>query len=505
MSKTCRIARQLAHISAFVMTLSSSPCVEAQPDAQSNVPVSQSEVIRRVLANNPAVAAEVAEARRAASRSVGEAHRRPFFLSLDTAVRRDAQPVLGPDQIVLPRSMRYAAGTELKRSFSLGTSLSLRIEGFREESVAAFTYASPDLSVAEQVLVRLGPAYGTNAKLTLTQPLLRGAGRDVTLADLHAARADRTVAEKRRDRVASQVVFESLTTYWELAYASRAVEIHRDILRLARDRLAATDERIRIGSVAETERLTLGTRLAELEEQLVKAESEQRQRAIELARVLGDESLAMRRAEIEEPRRRTLRSDCKDALRSSPLVDELTATLQAAVVRARTAADALRPRLDLEASAQAHWLALSERSPIVGSDGQTGVSAFVTLTYEMALSRKHYRSEKRSASLSVEAARQRLHEAEQKICADLAQAVEQKVAAERRIDLSAETREMARAQLTAEEARLRIGSTTALQVRAAEEQLLNALLRSARSDADLMQAQVRIQHIDGTLLERLAP
>lgn len=48
----------------------------------------------------------------------------------------------------------------------------------------------------------------------MTQPLLRGAGRDVVLAQLDAARANRTTTALTRDRSASQLLLDALTAYW---------------------------------------------------------------------------------------------------------------------------------------------------------------------------------------------------------------------------------------------------------------------------------------------------
>ena len=84
------------------------------------------------------------------------------------------------------------AGVAARKTFSFGTDLTLRLG-------SAYQRRDSGAIVAEGFPAQpaIGPGYGLNARLTLAQPLLRGAGRDVGEAALRVARVQRTAAERR--------------------------------------------------------------------------------------------------------------------------------------------------------------------------------------------------------------------------------------------------------------------------------------------------------------------
>jgi len=217
--------------------------------------------------------------------------------------------------------------------------------------------------------------------------------------------------------------------------------------------------------------------------------------------------LALRRADDQEPvRHPEPRPDTrKRALDASFEIAEQKSALKLAEVQARTAADSLRPRLDVDAYVQAYGLGLREATPAFTQIGTLrAVTAQLALTFEAPLDDTRHRTERERAELAVTVARQKLDALLQKTAADVNEAAQRDASARRRIELSESTLKIAREQVEAEVARFRTGSGTALQVREAEEQVRTAELRAARARVDLAIAHLTIAHLTGTLLHELA-
>lgn len=486
------------------------------------VTVDERTVVEQVMKQNPTLAASISDLRRAALLEEGEEHRYPFFLLGDAKALRNGAPALGPNRVTFPESTNVVVGAELRKKLVWGTDLSLRVEATRQESFTLFTFATPapgtggtggagggttGAGTPIQTLFQLGPGYGGSVRLGVTQPLMRGAGRDIVQAELNAARANHENARSSKDRTASQTLRDALTAYWELYYASRAVEIQRNNLALARQQRDETAARIRTGGTAPVEQLTFESRIATLEEDVTAAEADERVRSAALARIVGDSALTFRRAgEKQPPVYDEPRSDARRrAVESSFEVAEQKSALKLAEVQARTAGDALRPRLDVDGYVQAFGLGLREVAPVFEQVGTLrAVTAQVALTFETPLDDTRLRAERDRAELAVTAARQRLDAVLQQVATELEEAQQRDRSARRRIDLTERTLTIAREQLNAEEQRFRTGSATALQVREAEEQVRSAELRAVRARVDLALAHITIAHLTGSLVRETA-
>ncbi len=491
--------RRLLALAAALLTTGASPAWATE------TVIDDATVVRVALEKNPTLAAAITELRRADLLEEAETERYPLTLVLDGKATRNAAPNLGPGRVNFPTSTLYTAGGELRKKLPWGTDLTLRLEAFRQESISLFSFAQPGQS-PQQVLFRLGPGYGSSLRFGVTQPLLRGAGRSIVEAQLDQARAGRTNAKLARDRAASQTLADALTAYWELYYASRAVDIQEHTLSLARQQRDEAAARVKTGGLAPVEVLTFESRIAQLEEELVAARAEERRKSAALGRALGDPTLEQRRAaEREPPQHPEPGADARrHALSESPEIAEQRSAVELAEVTARSASDSLRSRLDLDGYVQAHGLGYDDASAF----GQVGtlraLSAQVGLTYEAPLDDTRHRSERARAELAVVTAKQKLDATTQKVLADLDDATQRDTSARQRIELADRTLELARQQRDAEQARFRTGAATALQVRESEDQVRSAELRALRARVDLVTAHVTIAHLTGSLVAETA-
>ncbi|MBX3231814.1 MAG: TolC family protein [Labilithrix sp.] len=486
--------------------LALAPVARAEGEAPRST-IDDRTVIEMVLATNPSLAAARSDLRRAQLLEEAELHRYPFTLVVDGKGLRSGAPQLGAAGLTFPTSTTFSTGAELRRKLIWGTDLYVRLEATRQQSNTVFAFTPPGGAPVQQIF-QLGPGYGGMMRLGFTQPLLRGAGRDVVLANLDAARVNRRTADSARDRTGSQLLLDALTAYWELYYASRSLDIQRRTLELARDQREEAAARVKTGSLAPVELLTFDSRIASLEEELVAVEAEERRRSTALGRLVGDPDLTPRRAVDEEPRHRDFApsSDLRRrALESSPEISEQRNTLALAEVQARTVADPFRHRLDVDGYVQANGLGNREVPPVFDQLGALkAITAQVTLTYEAPLDNTRYRAEHERALVAVTAAKQRLDSTIQKVTADLDDAEQRRVSATLRIGLADRTLAVSKSQLDSEKARFKTGTGTALQVRVAEDQVRTSELRAVRARVDLAIADLGLLHVSGALVPQAA-
>jgi len=467
-------------------------------------------VVAAALKHNPTLAAAAGDLRRAQLLEQAEDHRYSVTLGLDGSATHTRSPSLGVFGVTTPENTTYAAGAELSRHTVLGSDLKLRVEGWQVKSTSSFLISQT--TTPTQTTYSLGPGYGTSVKLSLTQPLLRGAGRDIYYANLDAARVSQVSARSARDQTASQLLLDVLTAFWELDYASRSVEIQKRAIEVATAQRDETALRVKTGSAAPVDVLSFETNVATIEEELATAQADQAVRAGELLRLMGDSelqigsdtntSVATPEPELESTpgARESIR---QRALSVSYELAQQRAAVELATVQARTADESYRPKLDLDAYVQAQGLGNRSLSPMY--DQMTGlgaVSAHVGLAYQAPLDGTQRGAERERALMAIETAKQRLTAIEQRVLADLEKAVTREESSRKRVGLADATLTIAKQQYEAEAQRFRTGSATALQVREAENSVRNAELRASRARADWVESKLTLEHLSGKLLER---
>ena len=139
-------------------------------------PGSEAEVVQAVVEHNPTVRASVVDLQRTAETVRAEAARWRPRLLLDGTATQQATPNLNTQGgTTTQTSQALTFGAQLDQQFSFGTVLSLRLENKTSRLEGPLFSGSTDTFT-------LGPGYGLSARLGVTQPLLRGFGDDVGLA-----------------------------------------------------------------------------------------------------------------------------------------------------------------------------------------------------------------------------------------------------------------------------------------------------------------------------------
>jgi outer membrane protein TolC len=110
---------------------------------------------------------------------------------------------------------------------------------------------------ASQVLYgsqsRLDPFYSPSTSTTLTQPLLRGRGREVNLRYLRIARADRKISRLLFEQQVQETVYGTSRLYFDLVSLGENVLVKQDSLRAATKLREDEQQQVDLGTLAPIE------------------------------------------------------------------------------------------------------------------------------------------------------------------------------------------------------------------------------------------------------------
>lgn len=477
------------------------PAPEGEPAAPTRADagreLSVDAAVRALLSQNlDLVAARIDEANAGESVRAEEA-RYAYVFGADAGYTRSTNARLGGnDTVTSTRTQTITAGAQLSRTFAFGTSATARVSGSRTES------SGGSLPVGT-VLV---PGYNTTARLTVVHPLLRGSGRDVGELELRAARLGRVAAERSRRRLESQTVQSLLSSYWELWYADKSLEIDEGALLLARKQEDEARQKQQGGAIAPADLLTFESRTASLEESVVASELSRRQRSLALSVLLGDVS-----AEAAQLHASTAPSDpgaplgrnavTQAMMTDSPELAELEANVRVARERAAVAGDSLRPRLDLDGYVETIGVSDSWPNSAARASSVGWWSAHVGVTFEEPLGGSRISAARAQARYAVSSAENRLRSGRARVASDALTALATETAARRRLETSRRTLRVSERTLAAEEERWKLGQGLAILVLGAQEDLRRAQLRVERAKVDLALARVDLLHLTGHLLD----
>ena len=351
-----------------------------------------------------------------------------------------------------------------------------------------------------------GIGYTTSARATLTQPLLQGRGRKVNLASLRLARIGQTQAERATDLAATTLVADVLTTYWEVWYAQRAVQLERSALELAERQQQEAVARHAAGALASVDVLPFETRVAELQESVVSAQANEQQRRIALEQLLGGasfERLTTTPPAVASPPREELVLQQLEL--GSPEIAELEQRVRLAESNAEVAGEGYRARLDLESYVEARGLGNRRIPPAVAQlEGLNAVSGHVGVVYRTPLDRRRYDAARSQALLDVSIARSNLEKARQQLRANASTLISSAEASRAGLKAAQGTAEIAKRQFDAEQARFAAGASTPIQVQEAEDALRQARHRVERARVDLIQAEIELKYNTGQLQQEYA-
>ncbi|MCX5683262.1 MAG: TolC family protein [Planctomycetota bacterium] len=351
--------------------------------------------------------------------------------------------------------------------------------------------------------------YATRYGLTVTQALLRGFGLDVNLASLRQARVDVLTSEYELRGFAESLVAQTEEAYWDYALAQRNIEIFTQSLQLAQQQLRETEERIRVGKLADIERAAAEAEVALRREDLINANSALATSRLALLRLMNPTKTDFWSRDVTvltppgppNEKLEDVASHIQVAMRMRPDLNQARTLVQRDDLEIVKTRNGLLPKMDLFAtlgktgysrSFDGSYASLHER----------GYDALVGVSLEYPVLNRSARATNQRAHLTRQQAAESVANVAQLVEVDVRSAYIEVERAKEQVAATAVTRKLQEETVRAETEKFRVGKSTTLLVAQAQRDLLQSQISEVVAVVAHLKALVAFYQFEGSLLER---
>jgi outer membrane protein TolC len=483
---------------AETIALAATPAGGAQTGARS---VGLRDLVAQALAHSPNLGAAVADLDVGYAGVVAARGLDDFVLGAGASWNESRRPLVGGTPVQQPALDDVLVSVQLTRPLPTGGTVGLKLssELTRNEYATDNLVGGFDRSAAT--------AWVPWLQLVLTHPLLRGAGVRTARAQRFRAAAVRDQATLNRETVASVLVRDVVGAYWELAYAKDELAIRQTSASSAREQLAIVKANIAVGKQPPSASAEVLVAMALRDEEALLAGEAERERSLDLERLVG---LPL------DPRRRLAAAEIAGAPVPLPAVEALLASAhehnpqlaaahageRAAAVDVDVTANGLLPQLDL-AFAGGPTGNANDLGVAFGQLGRFQAYALSgSLVLSSALERHGAKGARNAAAATLRKARLGSDDILLQIDTAVLRLVAQIETAAERIAVLAATTDHATLDLEAERARFAVGRATNFDVLRRQDELAQARLRQARARIDYHRTVAALEAVTADILPR---
>ncbi|MBA2543787.1 MAG: TolC family protein [Deltaproteobacteria bacterium] len=347
----------------------------------------------------------------------------------------------------------------------------------------------------------------STAKLVIKQPLVRGFGRDVALAQEKKGDLAATEATVKTQLAAEEMLREVVTAYWELAYASYEVDTRAESLDLARKQEEMTRVEIRAKTAADSALTAVLYEVQIREEALLTAKNQWEKKSLELRKRAGLEltrrDLVMRPQDPFEPAddEWEIADVLARARKSNRRMASLILQKRSADIDIKVAKNSMLPKVDLELSGALVGTGDSTDRSLTAAANSNGYEIMAGLTVQFDIG-----GAAKGAHDAALARRQRVEvdqaDTTRTLDTEVVHAVHEVKSARARLGFADKAIQYAVDNVKAERAAFQSKLRTNFDVMQRQTELVNARLRRGRAIADYHLAVANVQFLGGFLLEQ---
>jgi outer membrane protein len=256
---------------------------------------------------------------------------------------------------------------QYSQSFETGTNITVSWNNTRSSSAAANFF---------------NPAVTSSLSLSFSQPLLNGFGLAVGTRNIRIAKNNRKIADWAFAQQAITTVTNTITAYWELAFARENVKVQQQAVTVAQKLYEDNKKQLEIGSMAPLDVTRAESEVATDRQNLIFAQTVQLQDEQILKNAISKDPLAPNLINVEiittdQPKQpaaietASFEESVKEAFAKRPDLQEQVLNLKNSEIDVKATRNALLPSLALGGFYQSNGLA--GNSPI-----DTGTSTLVS-------------------------------------------------------------------------------------------------------------------------------
>ena len=422
---------------------------------------------------------------------------------------------LAADGNKTPPTRSFQALTSESQSFDLGiggltkygTQYSLGFGGTRNDSPTTTTIPG---------YVEINPTFSSGLTASVTQPLLKGFGREVNTRLVVQSRLGRDASAW--DFVASvQSAVQSVeNAYWDLVYANANLESKKEALERAKDFNRITKIKIDVGALAPIEIVQTEVTIAQREQEIILAEGQIGAAQDQLKRLLNVTDLAAWGRPIvptDRPSEEKVEIDVDSGIRMAvegrPEVKQALIEIESRKIGVAFNRNQLKPRLDLKGTYGLSGVGFNNDAVRDGSSysdafEQIGKGNYpnwsVGLNFAVPLANRTAKANAAIAQTDLELARTNLALLKQNLSVEVRGAARNVDTARRSVAAAKKARELAERNLDAERKKFDNGMTTSFTVAQVQNDLTTARSNELLAIAGYLKAMVSWHKAVGDIL-----
>jgi outer membrane protein TolC len=372
---------------------------------------------------------------------------------------------------------------------------------------------SPSRTNVNQNLARgflFNPSYTGGLTLTLTQPLLRNAGIDITKTFIRVAQNNATVEEHVfRDRVLT-VLATVEQTYWEVVFANENLKVAEAALKAAQELMASNRAKAKAGIMSIVDVLQAEAAVASRVEQVLIAEKSIRDQEDQLRRLLnpGEEDLRqdVHLTPLDQPvvvlEPISLEEAIDTAIEQRPEIVQAKKNMETSDLNTTFAKNQILPNLSFQGTMGMAGLGKDYGDSLNRNFSGDFYNYGAGLVLSYPLGNRSAWSTYNKRQLEAKNAEASLVSIRQQIIVGVREAVRRVQTDFKRIETTRSARIMAEKQLQAEQERLKVGLSTTRFVLDFQRDLATAQGNEVRATVDYNKSLSNLARHKATTLDR---
>jgi outer membrane protein len=433
-------------------------------------------------------------------------------------------PQRGSQFAISTASRSISGNIGIQRRFETGGQLNFDVTATRGKTTQLINPFDASLGSVDLSNYQIQP------RLSITHPLLRGAGLKFNRADYDRAKIAVSQAEATRQVTAQTVVSNLVSSYWDLLFAHRDLENKRRSVEVAKKQLERTEALVAAGRVSPVDAKAVEQALAAREGEVIVAENTLLGASLDLRALMGEDftkasTLGVLPATdpIVRPRLVDTQAEVDRALSANPQVRQLQLGIASRRVDELVAANAKLPQLDVSGSFVPQGRSVdSNPDPSTGDPGRQGswseafrnifsdnvaddglladwtVSGSITLQWD--IQNRAPKANYEIARLQIAKAEQQLDVVRQQIAGNVIRASNSVRTAAKSMEVAEVSLELAKENLAAEQARFDVGRSTNFDVLQRLDEVDAAESGALNAQIGYLKALNQLQALNGEIL-----
>ncbi|MBI5094355.1 MAG: TolC family protein [Candidatus Hydrogenedentes bacterium] len=347
--------------------------------------------------------------------------------------------------------------------------------------------------------------------LTITQPLLQGAGLNANLARVRIAKNSRLISNEQLQYTVLSTVAQVAKSYWDLVGAVEQLKVQQQALDNAERLLDINQKRLKIGTGAAIDIVQAKAGVALRQSGLITAHAQVKNAEDILKQLLGmQDGEALAKGSIIPLNRPAVTDLATDeaasialAIEHRPDIKSAELAIESAKIDQKQASNAMLPNVALTGSASqgSHNHYMSEVFDGVVDPLDKSFSVGVTGT--LSLGNRTARGAHQRATLTVRQAEQQWSRSKQIAARDVSLSIRSLETSRTLVASNRNARALQETNLAAEEKRLNLGVSTSYQVLLKQQDLTSAQTQEVGALIQFEKAVIDLRSAQGTLLDDL--